>query len=401
LSTQLLDPRAEANAETAIADAAVPGPIKICFPFLAQVHQAFHSLPIALEIAIRHPDAEVHVAAATAGHLSILRELAGVYAPGAPLIFDQLRVPWFLRGITERRGMALKTPTLLYNVPYFAGFDALVVPERTSLVLRNLLKRTRMIWTRHGAGDRASGFTDEIRNFDFVLMSGCKIEQRLRQQKLIEDGHYETGIYAKFDLVERLPREPLFANDRKTILYNPHFWLNLSSWPVWGEQVLEFFAASDCYNFVFAPHIRLFDPPTAEKYEPFERYAAHSNMRIDLGSLASADMTYTLGSDLYLGDVSSQVAEFLKHPRPCVFLNAHHVDWRGNANYRFWELGPVVEDIADLGTAIEDAFRNHELYRGRQIAYLKETFERIDEPSAPRAADAIVDYLRREGPRVA
>lgn len=393
----MLDPRMDATR----AAAASHGAMKICFPLLAQVHQAFHSLPIAIEIAIRHADAEVHVAAATAEHLPILRDLAAAYAPDAPLIFDQLRVPWFLRGVTRRRGTPLKTPTLLYNAGYFAGFDALVVPERTSLVLRKVLRNTRMVWTRHGAGDRASGFTDDIQNFDFVLMSGCKIEQRLREQKLIEDGHYETGIYAKFDLVERLPREPLFANGRKTILYNPHFWPNLSSWPVWGQQVLDFFAASDRYNFVFAPHIRLFEPPTEDKYAPFARYAASPNMRIDLGSLASADMTYTLGSDLYLGDVSSQVAEFLKHPRPCVFLNAHHVDWKGNANYLFWELGPVVDDIAVLGPAIEEAFRHHELYRERQIAYLKDTFERIDEPTAPRAADAIVDYLRREGPRAA
>lgn len=372
--------------------------MKICFPFLAQVHQAFHSLPIALEIALRHPDAEVHLAAATPEHLKLLRSLADAYAPGAPVVFDQLRLPPLLRRSDGAKGVPPKTVTLLYNLAYFACFDALVVPERTSLILRKRLRQTRMIWTRHGAGDRASGFEDEIRRFDFVLMAGTKIEQRLREQNLLRDGHYATGIYAKFDLIERLPRQPLFDNDRRTVLYIPHFRPRHSSWPIWGRDVLDHFARSDRYNLIFAPHIRLFDPPTAGKYAAFKRFESCPNMRIDLGSMASADMTYTSAADLYLGDVSSQVAEFLRNPRPCVFLNAHHVAWKDDPNYRFWELGPVVEDIRDLEAAIEEAFRNHDSYRERQLEYIADTFGAIDKPTAPKAADAIVDYLRRDGP---
>ena len=372
--------------------------MKICFPFFAQLHQAFHSLPIALELAVRHPDAEVHLAAATPEHLKHLRALAEAYAPGAPVVFDQLRLPPFLRRGDGAKGVPPKIVTLLYNLAYFARFEALVVPERTSLILRTLLRRTRMIWTRHGAGDRASGFEKDISRFDFVLMAGTKIEQRLREQNLLKDGQYATGIYAKFDLVERLPREPLFDNHRPTVLYIPHFRPRFSSWPIWGRAVLDHFARSDRYNLMFAPHIRLFDPPTTGKYAAFKRFESCPNVRIDLGSMASADMTYTRAADLYLGDVSSQVAEFLRHPRPCVFLNAHHVAWKDDPNYRFWELGPVVEDIRDLEPAIQDAFRNHDSYRERQLAYFADTFGGMEGPTAPKAADAIADYLRREGP---
>src|SRR3546814_13919965 len=61
-----------------------------------------------------------------------------------------------------------------------------------------------------------------------------------------------------------------------------------------------------------------------------------------LGSERSIDMSYTGSADLYLGDVSSQVAEYLYRPRPCVFLNAQGVDWQEDPNYRFWSLGPVI-----------------------------------------------------------
>jgi hypothetical protein len=372
--------------------------MKICFPFLAQVHQAFHSLPIALEIAIRYPEAEVHLASPDGELLESIRQLAIAYAPDAPVTFDRLRVPPFARARVEiDRETPPKSLTLLWNAFYFRRFDAIVVPERTSLILKRYLRGTRFIWTRHGAGDRAVGFEPEIGQFDFVLMAGTKIEDRLRGGGLIKDGHYATGIYAKFDLVRSLERKPLFANDRPTVLYNPHFRPTLSSWPDWGRTVLDQLARGDRFNLIFAPHIRLFYPPTPEKYAEFADYAGLPNVHIDLGSVASADMTYTQAADLYLGDVSSQVAEFVTRPRPCLFLNAHHVDWKDDPSYRFWELGPVVDDIADLSSAIDAAFADHDAYRQPQIDYVEDTFGALDRPTSPEAADAIIAYLRRQG----
>jgi hypothetical protein len=371
--------------------------MKICFPFLAQVHQAFHSLPIALEIARRHPDVEVHLASPDADLLAALRKIADVYAPGAAVTFHQLRIPPLQRAkVRNREKAASKSLTLLWNAPYFRRFDALVVPEWTSLILKRIMPRTRFIWTGHGAGDRAVGFAKRIRRFDFVLIAGTKIERRLRQNGLIKDGRYATGVYAKLDLIRSLERKPLFANDRPTILYNPHFRPGLSSWPKWGRSVLDRLARSDRYNVIFAPHIRLFDPPSPEKYAEFADYAALPNVKIDLGSMASADMTYVEAADLYVGDVSSQVAEFLIRPRPCLFLNAHGAAWKGDPNYLFWELGPVVDNVTDLGPALEQAFATHDRYRERQMAYVEETFGPVGEPTAPKGADAIVDYLSRD-----
>ena len=377
--------------------------MKICFPYVAQVHQTFHTLPIALEIARRHPEIEVHVASPTDKHLALVKHLARAYDPAAPAIFEHLALPRFIRDSIPRwgQGVAPKAFALLYNLRYFAGFDALVVPERTTLLLKRFLRRTRLIWTGHGAGDRASGFREDIGKFDFIVVSGRKTATRLLDRHIIEDGHYAAGIYAKFDLVRRIKRPPLFGNDRPTVVYNPHFWLSLSSWPAWGRDVLDHFAGSQRYNLAFAPHIRLFSPPRPDKYADFARYMALPHMKIDLGSMASADMTYTLGADLYLGDVSSQVAEFLTRPRPCLFLNAHGADWRDNPSYRFWEMGPVVEDIGDLGDAIEEAFRTHDRYRDAQIAYIRETFGPLDAPTAPKGAEAIVRFLQSEPAAIA
>src|SRR3546814_9816945 len=169
--------------------------------------------------------------------------------------------------------MRHKSYALLLSRNYFSGFDAGVTPERTSLFLKKLrLPNTRLIWTRHGAGDREIGFADDISRFDFVLLARRKIEQRLLERQLIRRGDYATGVYAKFDWMNPRAGERLFDNDRPTVLYTPHFRPALSSWTKWGMAVLDLFANSNRYKLIFAPHVRLFDPPAAECYAQFERY---------------------------------------------------------------------------------------------------------------------------------
>jgi len=340
----------------------------------------------------------VHLACATAEHRATIERLARAYAADAPVHFDVLALPTMVRARVppSGQGVAAKLLSLVWNARWFDSFDALVVPERTTLLLKRILKRPKFIWTRHGAGDRARGFERDIARFDFVLLAGGKIEQRLLDKGLIRPGHYATGVYAKLDLVRRLPHPSLFDNGRPTVLYNPHFWRSLSSWPLVGWQVLEWFARNDRYNLVFAPHIRLFHPVSARDGRRFRDYAGLPHVRIDLGSTASVDMSYTLGADLYLGDVSSQVAEFVIRPRPCLFLNPHHTAWAGDPDYRFWELGPVLDDVGQLGEALDRAFATYEAYRSKQFDYVRETFgPALDGPTAPRGADAIAAFLHR------
>jgi hypothetical protein len=373
--------------------------VRIVFPYIAQFHQIPHSLPIAIEIARRYPAVEVHIAYPGSRYLPFIRRLVSEYAPDVPLRYDRLRLDPFNRLRVMQDRVPWKQAALLANRRYFGGFDAIVTPERTSLFLRRVgVSRPRMIWTRHGAGDREVGFSSNVSQFDFVLMAGRRIEQRLLNQKLIRPGDYKTGVYAKFDWLQpgRQPSPPLFGNERPTVLYNPHFASGLSSWPRFGMRVLEQFAQSERYNLIFAPHVRLFDPARPAHYRAFRRFLGLPHMRIDLGSERSVDMSYTRAADLYLGDVSSQVAEFLHMPRPCLFLNAHQASWRSDPNYAFWHLGRVTDDLADLEAQIDRAFAEYEHYREAQRRYFAESFELPAQGcSAVPAADAIVQYLER------
>ncbi len=370
--------------------------MRVVFSYIAQAHQLMHSLPIAAALAERHRDIEVVVAAPSASILDLARRLSARHAPQAPLRFDQLPLfpgdAWRIRlGLGHRH---VKLCTLLHNRGYFAKFDAVVTPERTSLALRRWGARSKLVWTRHGAGDRQIGFAKDVWKFDFVLMAGRKIEQRLLEGGLIRPGHYRSGVYAKFDWALSASRQKLFDNGRPTVLYNPHFRPSLSSWPHLGRKVLDALAASTRYNLVFAPHVRLFDPPTDADHRSFAEYDALPHVHVDLGSERCIDMSYTSGADLYLGDVSSQIAEFAVRPRPCVFLDAHRTRWQDNPNYRAWMLGPVLTSTDQLEARLDDAMAGQHRYVEAQRRYIQDSFDLEPGPTAPRGADAIAEFLR-------
>ena len=318
--------------------------MKIAFPYIAQTHQIPHSLPIAAELAMQRPGWQVHLVCSSDAQERVVRRLLTLY-PQARLQVDRFRIGPLTRLHQRLTGAGIpeKTLTLIGNRRYFRDCDAVVVPERTSLVLRRLhLPRLKMIWTNHGAPGRAVTYANDLIKFDYLLLAGERQAARMREQGTLREGRYHTGTYAKFDLVGRLDarRKRLFANDRRTVLYNPHFEPGLSSWPRDGFKVLDHFAASKDWNLVFAPHIRMFDRRDSATVAMLEKYRSFPHMLIDTGSDASIDMTYTQGADVYLGDVSSQIAEFMVRPRPCLFINSHGAAWQSNPDYRVWELGP-------------------------------------------------------------
>lgn len=372
----------------------------VLFSYIAQPHQTLHSLPIAIAIAQNYPNVQVHIACTTQKHLTYIKSIVALY-PNTKIEYHILPLPHIIYNHIIQYGTSapLKVLALYLNRSFFNQFSAIIVPERTTLLLKKFgVKNPKLIWTRHGAGDRAIGFSRDVRKFDFILMAGKKIEQRLLKQKSIRPGHYQTGIYAKFDIIHKLQQESqpaLFTNNKPIILYNPHFKRRFSSWHKFGFQILEQFFQQDQYNLIFSPHFRLFYPPSSKDIKVFQRYQQSPNILIDLGSERSIDMTYTLAADLYLGDVSSQLSEFLVRPRPCIFLNAHNTHWNNNKNYTSWRLGQVVSSPHHIIKVINEAFKLQKNFIQLQKSYIRNTFGTLNSPTAHIGAKAIVNYLKR------
>lgn len=379
-----------------------------------QVHQVAHSLPIALALAGGDRDLEI-VVATTSRRLTaeVIRLGGGLIGHGVSLVELGLtrRSSKILAATAEAVLPAIKLLVYGDNLEFFRSLDILVVAEKTSLILktRYRLKDLKIVHTRHGAGDRAIGFDKASAGFDHVLVSGRKIRDRLIHETGVDPAKISIVGYPKFDLLPvGVKTHPLLDDGRPVTLYNPHVSPHLSSWYEAGRQVLDWFVERDDHHLIFAPHVMLFERPFVATIDKLrldragrieERYLRAPNIHIDLGSRASTTMVYTQRADLYLGDVSSQIYEFLRKPRPCVFLNSHRFAWAGDPNFGHWRAGPVIEDAADLGPAIDRSRQEHAtVWRPVQEALFDERFDLTGEPSAQRAARAVARFAGRAWP---
>ena len=372
-----------------------------------QVHQVAHALPTALAMAEDYPQAEIVIATTNDRLTAEVMRLCERLNVTVPLVQLTLRRPT-TRALAATLEWGLPVTKIgIYrdNLEFFRSLDALVVAEKTSLLLKTRygLDDLKIIHTRHGAGDRAIGFNRHSAMFDHVLVSGSKIRQRLIHDAGVDPERMSLIGYPKFDLMpDPAPRLPFQANGKPTVLYNPHPSPHLSSWYAQGRAVLDHFLRDDRYNLIFEPHVMLFHRRFVVTIDRFRidragtidaRYRNAPNIHIDLGSASSTDMTYTAAADIYLGDVSSQVYEFLHRPRPCLFLDAHATAWAGDPNYAHWQAGEVVTSTGDLGDALDRAVARHDTYRPVQRALFQRSFELTGERSAVRAARAVMSVL--------
>jgi hypothetical protein len=385
-------------------------PLRVGFLYNHEgVHQVRHSAAVIPHMLSRHDDVQITVLATSDALIEAVVDVCGPDLIGRVEIVKLERPRWRqpLAGVLDKFSPFSRLDNLFSNRALFAKLDALIVTEGTSLFLKKLrgLEHLKIIRIDHGAGDRSIGFTRTFSGNDLVLIAGQKQRERFRELGYLRDDQMAVVGYTKFDAVgaENKAGKKLFPDDKPIVLYNPHPEPKLSSWYRMGTEVLDFFHASKDYNLIFAPHVMLFRRRLHISLESWvarfrhdlpRRFRDCPHILIDTGSPASVDMTYTLAADIYLGDVSSQVYEFLIRRRPCIFLNAHGARWHGDANYAFWKFGPVVDSVSRLATALKDVAASHAHYRPAQDEAFQETFDLQPTASSIRAADVIAGFLR-------
>lgn len=380
-----------------LQQSAPPAGDDVVMLFLGGAHQLFHLAPVGAALSRMNPRLRVTCIASDPHVAELIAEVRDHMAAPA-LRIETVQAPlWpnrFLRLFGRRKRPKLSL--LLKLLPRLAQARAIVTPERTSALLRLWhLTRARMIHFRHGAGDRAPSSESRLRAFDLVVVPGEKDVDRAVGRHHLDPARLRVGGYVKLDYLTRLGagRPRLFANARPTIVYNPHFDRAHSSWDV-AAMVVDRILADGRFNLILAPHIRLAEALSPEEVAHWKDRADPDRFIVDFGSDRLFDMSYVRGADIYLGDMSSQLYEFLAEPGPAVFVNAHQADWRDDPRYAGWHLGRVAEEPDTLIAAIDQAVAEHPAMVERQRAAVLHAFGQIDgacERAANILAEAIAD----------
>lgn len=282
------------------------------------------------------------------------------------------------------------------NLARLAEFDAIVTSTtHVGDIRRRVPTSTRFIYCYHGAGAPAASYSQRIRAFDLILAPGQATVDRLLADGLAAPGRAVATGLVKLETCRRIAADSprLFDNDAPTVLFVSHSKRSLRSWERFAAPLIDHSARTGAFNLIVAPHVKLFGRRPRRLWRRWQRRAVPGRVHVDLGSQASIDMRYARAADIYAGDVSSQVYEFLASPGPCLFLDAHGADWRASPDYPMWRLGEVAstpqQAIGLIATAFDDHPRFAELQR-------RETAARIGtrvEGMAADAAAAILDFL--------
>jgi len=264
--------------------------------------------------------------------------------------------------------------------------------QSPSAALRWLGWRRPLVHFRHGAGDRAPSSEARLKAFDAIFVPGQKDIERAVAQGLDRKRLSAIG-YVKMDYLQALPAgSRLFDNHRPTVLYNPHFDPALSSIGI-ARDVIARFREQERYNLVFAPHVRAFENLDRAARAQWLELAVPGHIAVDLDSPRLFDMTYSRSADLYLGDMSSQLYEFIATPRPVAFINAHDVSWQDDPRYAGWHLGEVASGADDVLAAVDRAFERHSGMIQRQTEAVAFAFGRYD-GAIKRASHLLLHTLK-------
>lgn len=373
---------------------------KIAFIFLDEIHHLYHFVTVAAELA---KEQDVHLLTHPAVSPLLFSSLENIEG-GEKVQVEKLKTSPF-RAVTDKfkgKDLPRKGFWLKKNMKYLLSFDAVIFTDyfHHYLLKSRTTNTPKLIKFPHGAPGRAYIFNKDQLDFDFQLLSGKFQLEEYGKRYLLGRNPVVVG-YPKIDAVKKKAKNAIFDNAKLTVLYNPHFDSKFSSWQQAGLEILEYFYEHPDYNLIFAPHLHLFQKEKGgERRNAIpEKFFESENIHIDLGSEASVDMTYVFNSDVYLGDVSSQVFEFIIEPRPCIFLNPQQLEYENDIAFRFWKAGPVIGSANELEKILKNISTEFENYKGIQQQMNEENFySESGSTASERAARAITEFLKKELP---
>lgn len=362
------------------------------FFFLNHSAHIYHCLSIALELSLISKN-KVSIFSSTIRNHNIILEIAEKYFSNhqCEIILLKPSLSYTITRYLKNREFPGFNAIFKNNIELLKTLDILVSPSDDILGLKRKFNLESKIYVTalHGAGDLGYNFSESLASFDYIFLAGKRLKELLDEEKskaqLSTVQPYIIG-YPKAELCTKFKTTP-FKSDITTIFYAPHFNSYYNSWPNLGQKLVTWISQNESYKLILAPHI-LMNKKQKKEIAKFCKAIPNIHVDIDSNSKSLIDMTYINQSDIFIGDKTSQVYEFMLQPRPCIFFNTTGTDWKTSkdANFEAWHLGQVVDDQHQIDKAIKNAEVIQEKFVDLQRTAISERISQFEEGSALRAA---------------
>ncbi|CAE6931151.1 Glycosyl glycerophosphate transferases involved in teichoic acid biosynthesis TagF TagB EpsJ RodC [Vibrio sp. B1ASS3] len=310
---------------------------------------------------------------------------SGGYVPLKFGLMVEFFIRYFRNFLTKINDLNLE---LITSFGFLKKMDAIIFTDLVSgRVIKRINPSTKVIWALHGPIASSHMASKSIEKVDIILTQGrqtseCFYKSGVSKEKVKEIGSVKLSSFNSYT------DNIIFNNNRKTVLYNPHFNSKLggTSWIKFGYDLIEYIAKSKEYNLIFAPH-----PNLSNNIDRFiiDKYRNCENVIIDLGSNKVANLFYCEETDIYIGDISSQVLEFIYlKERKLIFFDDENVS---DESKRIHELGVVIERLDELSHALTLEFTEENKLRQRD--FINNVFSNNIDSSAKAASDIIYESI--------
>lgn len=274
----------------------------------------------------------------------------------------------------------------------------------------HVLYRGKAVEIFHGGlSDKNYVESVKILVYDYVLFPGEKTKDKVAKSGYLKYvPKWDIIGYPKFDPLtnQELKVEPLFKNNRKTILYAPTWIsqkvnLKMIKFSQYGESSLELWtkeiirALYKDYNLIIKYHSRIYRKP-GDIYEQID------NLIVELGAedfvkvrIDDNILPFMEQADLMISDISTACYEWFHFNKPIVFANPapeyYKVSSDIGSNTYAWQTGDIINKAEEILPLIQKniAQDDYNKIRNKLFQY---TVYKPDGNATDRQIKAITDF---------
>jgi hypothetical protein len=361
---------------------------RVLFLYRPGIHHLFHSLYIAIEFSKIQNEYEVSILNTSLDMHKIIKaeiqnQSAKIKYINRSLLFSVLNKSYH-KLIKSNKAIIRESDVILtasWGIP--------------RLLQKYDLRDRCVIYTRHGANIGDNEYKKGLPEYDCVFITSNKMYDQLKELSILSKlKSYIKIDYCKFDYLFKNTgiEGDLFKNDLPVILYNPHFQNHRSSLFRDGEKIIDEIVKSNKFNVILSPH------PLVNKWHFFKRiklkFPKSDKLIIDWSSIHQVNFDYMRKADIYLGDTSSSIYEWLYFDKPMIFYNSHNVDWEDKPFFDFWHWGYVVNNLEDLTERLNSIIKGSDPFKTVRRENKNYVFGEVDGKASYRTALKLYRYLK-------